>query len=129
MTNIVHIAYGNLISKPNKFGIEAYIKDGVKTILKDRKVIKTITKEKVFDDQVELIHINNYKNNEQIGTELLRKDYDENGSLLSTIFTKHNDSSNSVNIFTRDENGKFIQLKQSVDEFIQDFLKYFGGKD
>ncbi len=129
MTNVIHIAYGNLISKPNKFGIEAYKKNGVKTILKDSKVIKTITKERVFDGQVELTHINNYKNNELVGTEQLRKDYDEGGRLLSTIHTKHNDSGSSVNIFMRGENGKFIQMKKSVDEFLQHFLNILGGKE
>ena len=129
MTNIIHIAYGNLISKPNKFGIESYSKNGVKTILKDSEVIKTITKERLFDDQVESIHINNYKNNKLVGTEQLRKDYDESGRLLSTISTKHNDSGSSVNIFMRDENGKFIQMKQSVDEFLQHFLNFLGGKE
>lgn len=129
MTNIVHLVYGNLISKPNKFGIEAYTNNGIKTIFKDNEIIKTVTKERTFDDQVELIHINNYKNNELVSSGQLRKDYDEDNGLLSAIYTKNNDSGSSVNIFMRNENGKFVQIKQSMDEFIQHFMEFFGGKE
>ena len=127
MTNITHIVYGKLISKPNKLGIDAYTKNGVKTILKDNEVIKTITKERLFNDQVELTHISNYKNNKLVGADMLRKDFDEDGCLFSAVYSKHNDSGRSVNFFMRNENGRFIQFKQSADEFFQDIIKFLSN--
>ena len=127
MANIAHIAYGSLVSKANKFGIEAYTKDGVKTVLKDNKVIKTISKERLFDDQVELTQIVNYKNNEPVKSTLLRKDFDDDGRVLSATLTKHDEQGSNVNIFLRGVDGKFTQIKQSADEFLQNLANFLAG--